>query len=280
MIHKSPAKINLALEILNRRDDGYHNIISLFSTVNLFDELKIENLSTGLIRCIVNGNDKLSTEIDNLCISAAKLLRETANNNLLGAEILLKKNIPIGAGLGGGSSDAATTLIILNEIWKLNLSISDLKELAFKLGSDVPYFIEKGLVEVSSRGEVIKKIHIKLPYTVLLVNPGIHIPTVWAYNSLIINLKKENLNLENLLFEAVNDVSLFKKYFVNDFENVVFKEYPGIKKIKDQMYDNGSFFSLMSGSGSTVFGLFEDFEKANLAKQNFDNCFTYVCNFI
>ncbi len=181
----------------------------------------------------------------------------------------------MGAGMGGGSSDGATTLTALNEFFNLNLSTDTLLDLALQIGSDVPFFLKPFPCFANGRGEKLIRISLDIPYTILIINPSIHVSTKWAYGN--ITPKKPEVNLFELLNGESLDIKNAKEYFYNDFERPVFNKYPVIKDIKEKLYYAGAFFALMTGSGSTVFGIFDKVEFALKAKKLFpDNYFVFI----
>jgi 4-diphosphocytidyl-2-C-methyl-D-erythritol kinase len=279
---KSNAKINLSLEIINKREDGYHNINTIFAPISLYDDITIEENSSGLKFEIFP-----KTEFPiykNLLFRGAKLFFEhykTEYNNL---SITLNKRIPIGAGLGGGSSNAAYIINALNEYCGINAPKKDLMLLCRQLGADVPFFINHSCAIGKGIGDDLEYIDVKIPYHVLIVHPNVFVSTSWAYQSLnLIGRNKEN-DLKELLIKSVNDKQIFSEYFRNDFENLVFKKYPEINFVKKKMNEHGAFFSMMTGSGSTVFGLFDDeevFEKAyDYFFSYFEDYLTFKCDFL
>ena len=181
MILKAPAKINLFLEILNKRQDGYHNIESIMHTVSLFDILEFEPKEENKIDLICIGNNNVSNDKNNLVYKAVIKFKEQYNINK-GIKIKLTKNIPTGAGLGGGSSDAAATLVALNKIWNVNAGIKELESLGAKIGADVPFFITGGTAKISQIGNVVEKMKTDFNYTFVLVKPNFSISTVYAYS--------------------------------------------------------------------------------------------------
>jgi 4-diphosphocytidyl-2-C-methyl-D-erythritol kinase len=263
---KAPAKINIGLNIVKKRDDGFHNLETFFYPINdLFDELTFERsdkFSFEMKETSIKYQDKLQS---NLVVKAKNILEEKTGKKLT-AKITLKKNIPIGAGLGGGSSDAASTLICLNEMFNLKIKNEQMIEIALKLGSDVPFFLKAKPAVGKSRGEILSIKEFSVPYYILLVNPGIHVSTKEAFAS--INPVKSNINYDDT-FKDFNSFWLHHNNVRNDFENYVFSKHPEIKQIKELLNENGSLFSLMSGSGSTVYGFFESFEQALHTKQLF-----------
>ncbi|MBI2139583.1 4-(cytidine 5'-diphospho)-2-C-methyl-D-erythritol kinase [Candidatus Woesearchaeota archaeon] len=257
MMLKAHAKVNLTLNILRRRNDGFHEISSIFQEVTLFDEIALEPLAEDKV--ILTCNIKELENEDNLCYRAAMLLKEVFQIPK-GAQITLKKNIPIGAGLGGGSSDAAAVLMGLNTLWGINLPEKDLLKIAAAIGSDVPFFIVGGSCAVSGKGEIVEKI--SLPQMdFLIVFPGFSIPTKEAYAEFDRYCGKEKCR------EALEDGSskdevyahqeLSCPKFHNDFEPATFTKYPELKKIKEGLQMKGAVQSLLSGSGSSVFGIFD-----------------------
>ncbi len=248
-------KINLGLRIINKRDDGYHNIETVFYPIPLKDALEIieaDNInqvqftSSGLV---VNGDEK-----DNLCVKAYHLLKKDFSN-LPSVKIHLHKNIPMGAGLGGGSADAAFTLQHLNNQFKLNLSVPQLIEYALQLGSDCPFFILNQPCIGTSRGEQLQAITLDLSrYNLVIINPNIHINTGEAFNSL--HLQQQNKRASSLKEIIRQPIESWQHSLKNDFEVAVFEKYPAIKKIKETLYQQGASYAAMSGSGSTVYGLF------------------------
>ncbi len=262
---KAYAKINLGLYIIGERPDGFHNIETIFYHINLFDELHLSTANDISISC---SNPKIPTDSNNLCWKAAELLQNELNTTN-GVKITLKKNIPIGSGLGGGSSDAASILQRLPTLWNKQVHPSLLKKIALKLGSDVPFFLSNSSAYAEGRGEILQNVVLTLPYWIVLVNPQIHVSTPWAYK--ILSEKRNGIfsapqRLLDQFSQAPIQTILNSK---NDFEEVVFKEFPKIKKIKDQLSEFGAVLSLMSGSGSSVFGLFENELSAQSAVEYF-----------
>lgn len=263
------SKINLGLRIINKREDGYHNLETVFYPIPLKDALEIieadnENsvqfTSSGLA---VNGN-----ETDNLCVKAYHLLKKDFSN-LPSVKIHLHKNIPMGAGLGGGSGDAAFTLQLLNNQFKLNLSVPQLIEYALQLGSDCPFFIINKPCIGTGRGEILAEISLDLSmYNLIIVNPNIHINTGEAFNSL--HLQKQNIPISSLKEIIRQPIESWRHSLKNDFELPVFDKHPAIKKIKDTLYQKGAAYAAMSGSGSTVYGLFLKNEQPSI---NFSTSF-------
>ena len=271
---KAPAKINIGLNIVEKRNDGFHNLETFFYPIyDLFDELTFERADVFSFE-IQDTNIKYHDKLQNNLVVMAKNILEEKTGVKLTAKITLKKNIPIGAGLGGGSSDAAATLISLNEMFNLKIKNEQMIELALQLGSDVPFFLKAKPSVGKSRGEILSIKEFSVPYCILLVNPGIHVSTKEAFAS--ISPVKSKINYDDT-FKDFDSFWLHHYNVRNDFENYVFAKYPGIKKIKEVLVENGSLFSLMSGSGSTVYGFFESFEQASHTKQLFPiNYITFI----
>ncbi|SFO57724.1 4-diphosphocytidyl-2-C-methyl-D-erythritol kinase [Algoriphagus ornithinivorans] len=249
MITFPNAKINLGLHITSKRKDGYHEIETCMVPIPLYDALEMILdkkggwEGTGLS---IPGDSK-----DNLILKAEKLIRKDFQG-LPNLKIHLHKNIPMGAGLGGGSADGAFALTLMNNLFDLHLDNFFLEEYAAQLGSDCPFFIENTPKIARGRGEILEPIDISLSGChLILVNPGIHIGTKEAYAGVSPSPPKVKLE------EILADRNRWKDELVNDFEASVFQNHPEIAKIKKQLYEAGAFYAAMSGSGSTVFGLFE-----------------------
>lgn len=249
-------KINLGLNILNKREDGYHNVETIFYPVPLKDALEIiQSDNTDPIRFSSSGLGISGGVSDNLCIKAYHLLKKDFPK-LSSVKIHLHKSIPMGAGLGGGSADAAFTLQLLNDQLKLNLSTGQLIDYALQLGSDCPFFILNKPCIAAGRGEILEKISVDLSaYQLLLVNPGIHVNTGEAFATL--NLQQLNTHHTSLKEIIDSPINTWQQSLKNDFEKPVFEKYPVIKEIKETLYQMGASYASMSGSGSTVYGLFE-----------------------
>lgn len=269
----APAKINLGLEILRKRPDGYHDINTVFYRIDLCDTLHFDLSDELTLECSPSMD---FPQQDNIIIKAAKLLREFSGNNSLGAKILLEKRVPMGAGLGGGSSNAATALLALNELWELDLPHEVLYEIAIKLGSDVPFFLKDGSAAGKGRGEKLEYFDLYLPYRIFVVNPGIHVSTKWAYNNLNFIEKSTPTDFRNAIKESLANPQMFRNLVFNDFESIVFDKYPEIAQLKKDLYSLGASFVLMSGSGSTVFALFKDVLEAQNAAEHFNKFFTHI----
>lgn len=250
MISFPNSKINLGLHIISKRPDGYHNLETIFYPIAFKEALEINTSSTGFE--FTQFGIRFENEDNNLCIQAYRLLKADFPQ-LPDISIHLLKCIPVGAGLGGGSADAAFTLLMLNEKYELHLSREALLVYAVKLGSDCPFFIINSPCHATSRGELLEKIDVDLSgYTLVLINPGIVLSTAKAFS--MITPSTPSAGLKKIISLPVTE---WKHTLINDFEQPVFNLYPGIREIKDNLYAAGAVYAAMSGSGSTVFGLFE-----------------------
>lgn len=279
---KSNAKINLSLEIINKRDDGYHNINTIFAPIGVYDDITIEENTTGLKYDIYPKNE--FPIYKNLLYRGAKLFFDNYKPQHTNLTITLNKRIPIGAGLGGGSSNAAFIINALNDYFGTNAPKADLMALGRQLGADVPFFINNSCAIGKGIGDDLEYIDVKIPYKVLIVHPNVFVSTSWAYQSLNLLKPNEGNDLKELLLKSITDKQICSQYFRNDFEKLVFNKYPEINFVKKRMYEQGAFFSMMTGSGSTVFGLFDneqDFEKAyEYFFSYFEDYSTFKCEFL
>ncbi|ANQ47646.1 4-(cytidine 5'-diphospho)-2-C-methyl-D-erythritol kinase [Flammeovirga sp. MY04] len=250
MITFPNAKINIGLGITEKRSDGFHNIASCFYPVNWCDMLEMipaKTLSFQSTGIEIPGNPD-----GNLCLKAYHLLNE--NYHIPPVKMHLHKIIPIGAGLGGGSADGAFAIKMLNDMNQLGLSIEEMEGFAAELGSDCPFFIENKPVYVTGRGEVFDTLDLSLEGKyIVLVNPNIHISTKEAYSG--VTPTPLSVDLKQLLTSSINE---WKGNVVNDFEHSLLKNYPVIDNIKKSLYQKGAIYASMTGSGSTVFGIFDD----------------------
>lgn len=262
MIIYPNAKINLGLHITGKREDGYHNIDSVFYPVEWKDILEIipsEEKSVFSFSGIpVPGNAD-----ENLCVKAYHLLNQ--EYQLPEIKLHLHKIIPMGAGLGGGSSDGAHALKMLNEVFKLNISNEKLILLAGKLGSDCMFFIRNKPAYVTGRGEALEEIDLDLSkYKIVIVHSGLHISTTDAYSKMEFSSQKRTTR-DIVMNESIEN---WKNILVNDFEKIAFEKYPEIKTIKEKMYETGAIYSSMTGSGSAVYGIFDSLDES-IIKKNF-----------
>ena len=270
---ESPAKINLGLNVVRKREDGYHDLETIFIPLMLSDIISF----TRSDRLNFNtDSDLLNQSSDNLILKAIRMLQEKSMTKIL-LDVYAQKKIPIGGGLGGGSSNAATTLKTVNKILGLGLSYLDLSELALELGSDVPYFLNPVPSYAESRGEKLSQLNLEFPYPILIVNSLIKIDTAWAFKK----IKPSNpvRNLQEIFQQGLPDLNTLNTNIKNDFEEIVFGEYPELKQIKDELYNQGAEFALMSGTGSTIYGIFSNLQKAYWAEEYFkQKYFTFLNN--
>lgn len=267
---KAPAKINIGLSILSKRVDGFHNLSTLFYPISdLFDLLILEPSDDFFFEC---NTDSVPSDHSNIVVKAKNIL-EMVTGRRINVKITLKKEIPSQAGLGGGSSDAAATLISLNEMFRLGLKQQQLIDIALQLGSDVPFFIRSKPAIGTFRGEILDYLDLEITEPILLINPGINISTKEAFQN--IEPVDSTFDFRSIIADNKLDYTLMKSNVKNDFEKYVFEKYPEIEKIKKQLYEYGALFALMSGSGSTVYGIFPDITAAEMAKQNISK--DYFC---
>ena len=275
---KSPAKINLHLEIIGKREDGYHELAMIMQNIDLSDYIEFENNQIGEIKLKSDSKD-LSLDEDNLIIKAANYIKDLSKNKELGANIFLKKNIPIGAGLAGGSSNAAATLVGLNKLWDLDLDYETIFLLSAKLGSDVPFFIEGGCQFCFGRGEILEKYSSNFDFGVILLkNPNISISTVDTYKKYsqefcpkyFTETEKTNKIRNDLRVNGFNDFKLSEQRInvKNDLQVIVERENNSVKKALYLLSNLQNCLSFsMSGSGPTCFALFKDI---NIASEVFE----------
>lgn len=265
VVEKAPAKLNLGLQIMGKRSDSFHDLVSIFQTIDLYDKLVFDVAKKGQIELSCD-DPNLSCDTDNLVWRAVDVFRHaTGIDN--GVKIHLEKQIPYGAGLGGGSSDAATVLLALNRIWKSNLSLDTLRDLGLQLGSDVPFFLQRGTALVKGRGEHLNYIPWLAAFTYVLVVPTFEIATGWAYA----NYKKaltENRGyatfLDSVSPEEICVSDLFQ-HLQNDFLPLILQTHPEVAQILIEFEKAGAVVASLSGSGSTLYGVFEDQQKAREA---------------
>jgi len=255
----APAKINLCLHVLSRRSDGYHELVMLMQRVSLFDELEIRLNGSGRVELQCEGV-ALAPGEENLVVRAARaLLRATGSRH--GVEIGLQKRIPVAAGLGGGSSDAAAVLLGLNRFAGLGCTRRQLMEIGLTLGADVPFFVLEQAAWATGIGEKLDPV-VDLPQvSYVLVNPGIPVSTAWVYQNLRLTPKGDPARLREFPRTAEGLVRLLH----NDLESVTVARHPEIDEIKARLMSQGALGCLMSGSGATVFGLFSGRAEADAA---------------
>jgi 4-diphosphocytidyl-2-C-methyl-D-erythritol kinase len=272
----SNAKINLYLKIGKKLKNKYHNIQSVMQPIQLHDDISFEKLNEDVI--IVQSNNPDLESKGNLAYKAASLLKDTFGTKE-GVKINVDKSVPISAGLGGGSSNAANTLVNLNKLWDLKASQKKLISVGAEIGSDVPFFIEGQTALVEGIGDKIKLLRKSISLNIVLVNPGIKVSTSWAYKQFDKNkLKSANkANIKELL-NAINkkDVKKISENLYNDFDPIIEKKYAITKEIKTNLRKFGALNSLVSGSGPTVFGVFDSIYPAREAYFKLKDMYPFV----
>ncbi|WP_419656730.1 IspE: 4-diphosphocytidyl-2-C-methyl-D-erythritol kinase (CMK) [Desulfosarcina variabilis str. Montpellier] len=267
LVIKAPAKINLFLRIIGKRPDGYHDLHSLMCPVGLYDTL---TLTFGQPEISVScTHPDVPEDSTNLVVRAAAHFFNAAFAEPpagdTGVQIDIQKQIPVGAGLGGGSSDAAAVLKALNGHWGAPLSTAELQRVGARIGADIPFFIRGGPAVAKGIGDRLEAFSDLFPYTAVLVYPNASVSTAWVYKNLNLRLTKDEKKLSNFHFDG--RFFNIDKHLVNDLEPVTQRALPVISKIKGLLLANGAAGAMMSGSGSTVFGLFLDAEQADIAYQ-------------
>ncbi len=254
MILYPNAKINIGLNVVEKRADGYHNLETVFYPINLLDALEIttDEHQADSVKLKVSGEAIAGRPSDNLVMKACNLMRSMFPEKIERLSVHLHKHIPTGAGLGGGSSDAAFTIKALNEKFSLGMSVDQMEQLSAQLGADCPFFIKNQPVFAEGIGDIFTDIDIVLKgKTLVLVKPDISVSTADAYS--LVSPHKPQQSLRESLRLPVEE---WKSHVVNDFESSVFKKFPEIAAIKDRLYDLGALYASMSGSGSAVYGIF------------------------
>lgn len=277
MLQYPNAKLNLGLRVTGRRQDGYHTLQTIFYPLPLCDVLEVAPSRDQKDHLYISGQGYVDGS-DNLVVKALNALRQS-HGDIPPTTIALDKHIPAMAGLGGGSSDAAFTLKLLNDVYDLNLSKDILSKIALSLGADCPFFLFNQAAIATGIGEVLEplpKLSLK-GVAILVVRPPIDVSTTKAYAALGLDKGEVGEELPPSVLDMLRDGN-FKaasEWLSNDFEKVVFEEYPRLKNIKNLLMEHGAFFSLMSGSGSAIYGLFEDIIDAEklLCHKDLDDCF-------
>ena len=266
LICPSFSKVNIGLKVLNQRDDGYHNIYTIFQELNCGDSIYIEKRDQGCK--IISNVDWIPTDKSNICFKAYNEIKKEFSK-VKGLCLKIGKKIPTGSGLGGGSANAAAVLKGINKIYELKLTASKLEQIACEIGADVPFFIKGGTQLGKGVGNKLTQINKTIIGSYLLVIPEVSISTEWAYSAI-----KNKLNDQN---KKVNFSSFFNedysslKIFENDFEQIVVPAYPEIGAIKTKLLNLGARFASLSGSGSTVYGIFDDEASAKEAELLFNS---------
>jgi 4-diphosphocytidyl-2-C-methyl-D-erythritol kinase len=264
LILKAPAKVNYRLEVLRKRPDGYHDLRMIMQRIDLCDdiEIKLENSSGIHVDCdsavVMGGRDNIAW------LAADSMLSSSGRNS--GVRISIKKRIPVAAGLGGGSSDAATVLMGMNDLLGLGFSDEKLMEIGVKLGADVPFFIFKKTALAEGIGEKLSVVEGLPPVWLVLVNPNIHVSTAWVYQNLTLTNRSDDYKLPKFSNKVDDICSILK----NDLESVTISRFPVISKIKGILLDHGANGVLMSGSGPTVFSVFDSEDGARRCRDEID----------
>lgn len=270
---KSYAKINLALKVVGKRPDGFHDLCSVFQSVSLCDRMTFNPRDDGRIILVCN-DPSIPSDGRNLAVRAAESLSLWSGKNSglasrpRGVTIRLNKRIPAGAGLGGGSSNAATTLRVLCKLWNIKgLTSGKLVRLAAEIGSDVPFFLEGGTCLVTGRGEHVRRMKDLPRLHVVIVFPGFQVPTAWAYSRLNLALTKRSGYSKIMVrsFGSADGPARIASLLCNDLERPVISRHRRIEAAKRELVEAGAFGSIMSGSGSAVFGIFKDVVSARKA---------------
>lgn len=244
-------KINLGLHITRKREDGFHDLETIFYPVPLYDALEITRSPLSNTELSITGLELPGSFEGNICLKAYRLLKKQFPN-LPAVNIHLHKSIPVGAGLGGGSADGAFALMLLNEKFSLGLQREQLLNLALQLGSDCPFFIINQPCFATGRGELLEPLHLDISsHQLVVINPGIHVSTAEAFGG--VQPSDNRISLPEITSQPVHQ---WKDQLRNDFEASVFKRFPEIEKLKATLYQEGALYASMTGSGSTVFGIF------------------------
>lgn len=251
---RAPAKINLGLEVLGKRPDGYHEIRTILSTIDFADELTFEEAEPGVR--FTTDDPALPRGPENLVVRAASLLAE-AGGARSGVSIHLEKRVPPGKGLGGGSSDAAATLLALDRLWGTRASLADLHRLAARIGMDVPFFLYGGTAIAVSRGDELYPVELPGELSIALILPDFSISTAEAYGDLRLTTSEASLTLQHLAWN-LPDARVGLEALGNDLERAAGDRFDSIREWKRLLLDLGATSSMMSGSGSSVFGIFHD----------------------
>jgi len=255
VVINSNAKVNIGLKVLKKRRDGYHDIVTVFQEINLFDIISISRKSK---ECNFNSNATwLKNDKTNLCVIAYEAMKKKFDID--GVDIDLTKNIPRGSGLGGGSSNAASIMKGIRELYSLSISDKELEDIASQIGADVPFFIRGSIQLGEGIGDRLTPLKITISGKYLIIIPDTEIDTSWAYSKFKKDLDSSILPINFASLSNEKTISLNKlKFFENDFESIVVPTYPEIGKIKEALHAFGAGFASLSGSGSTVFGIFND----------------------
>lgn len=261
---KALAKINLGLDVVRRREDGYHEVRMIMQTIHLFDRLTIKKTNHAGIRIKTNLSF-LPIDENNLIYKAGKMLMDEFSISQ-GVEVELVKRIPVAAGMAGGSSDAAAMLYGMNQLFELGLSRRQLMERGVRIGADVPYCLMRGTALAEGIGEQLTQLPPMVKCPVLIAKPQISVSTQFVYQNLVLDENTVHPNIDKMIQDIkAQDLVSIAEGMGNVLESVTIPKYPIIQQIKDNMLDSGALNAMMSGSGPTVFGLFDSQEKAKAA---------------
>ena len=263
---KAPAKINLFLKILNKRENGYHNIFSWFQAVSLYDYIAYTKIPQTGLRLRHNGPSSLPTDEKNIIVKTAQLMFDLFDIDG-GLDINLEKNIPVSAGIGGGSSDSAATIYAIDSLYELSLSDEKKREIGLKIGSDVPFFFSSGRAEVAGRGEKIINIDLPLDYYLILVKPELSISSADSYSGLKMDLTSSTEGIKLFRYKDFREMVSSLSKIENDFEREHLKSFPVLEKVMHTLRNAGADFVRMSGSGPTIYGLFSNMPEGDDLKQ-------------
>lgn len=276
---ESYGKINLALDVLYKREDGYHELNTVMQQISLKDKLTFKEIDSGII--VESRGLKIPLDSTNLVCRAWEYMKDLSGIDK-GIHITIEKNIPVAAGLAGGSSNGAATLKALNQLWNLNLSLEELMEIGVKLGADIPFCLLGGTALAQGIGEILTPLQSFNDVYILLGNPGIGVSTEYAYSKLKLEEKKD-IDVSKLIScMDIKDLKCVGSSLENIMEEPIIEENTIIKEIKDNMLASGALGTLMSGSGPTVFGLYQDEHSITQAKQKLLEIIdkVYICKTI
>lgn len=278
----APAKINLGLDVVRRREDGYHEVKMIMQSIRLFDRLTLKKTRAPGISLTTNLHF-LPVNEDNLVYKSARLLMEEFGITE-GLSIFLDKRIPVAAGMAGGSTDAASCMLAMNRLFHLGLSLEELKTRGVTLGADIPYCLQKGTALSEGIGEILSPLPAAPDCYVLIAKPGFHVSTKFVYSNLVLDENTVHPDIDKMLDCIQNrDLHGLCHNMANILETVTIPAHPDIALIKQTMMENGALGALMSGSGPTVFGIYEDQKEAMRAKEICRSlpcrCFVYVTDF-
>lgn len=270
---KAYAKLNLFLDVIRKRDDGFHELKMFMQCIDLHDTIEINKADQLFFSC---SDPLLPTDENNLVLKAFRLFQRSSG--IRGADIKLTKRIPHGAGLGGGSSDAATTLLLLNELYQVGLTKCELQNMGATIGSDIPFFLEQSAALASGRGTDLEDEEAVSWEHILLIRPTGFLSTAEVYGALKLEDMGVKVNADAFLKSyRKGDWQKTSKHFYNALEKPAMRLDPRISEMKDKLTELGAFVSMMTGSGNVVFGLFNDKIVLNKAKEELENHVAWLC---